>query len=205
MSQFEEWQVERRLRMLHGWLGALILPWVVLAGLTGLYLNHRSLVMDYLPTGNWSAPEAFASTDVAQPVPDAVAAIVLAASYRPLADLKIDKDTSYQGREVWTVDTGPDAVIVDRATGFVWLEERYRITAFAPNGTKLGSTLRWSRVLSSLHSRGWVGTALGRWPADITAMALVAFGLSGLVIFWSPRLRRRRNRKARERAAPAAR
>jgi len=36
-------------------------------------------------------------------------------------------------------------------------------------------------------------------------MALVAFGLSGLVIFWSPRLRRRRNRKARERAAPAAR
>ncbi|HMS96042.1 MAG TPA: hypothetical protein PKA03_12645, partial [Tabrizicola sp.] len=53
------------------------------------------------------------------------------------------------------------------------------------------------RILTSLHERGWVGSALGTWLADITAGALMVFGLSGLYLFFAPRLRRMKNRRAR--------
>ena len=38
----------RRLKMVHGWLGVIVLPWVILIGLTGLFLNHERLVMGWL-------------------------------------------------------------------------------------------------------------------------------------------------------------
>jgi len=37
--------LERKLRVVHGWLGAIILPWIVLAGLTGFYMNHKDAVI----------------------------------------------------------------------------------------------------------------------------------------------------------------
>ncbi len=206
MTFLETLNIERRLRSVHGWLGAIILPWVVVAGLTGFYMNHERLVLGWLPDASDVGPEAYADQPEATPVASGADAMGIASRYRPdAADMSLDTDSSYADRVVWTVDTGPDAVIVDRQTGFVWLRERYRITAFAPDGTRVGTDLRWSRILSSLHTRGWVGEALGKWLADITAIALVVFGLSGLVLFWAPRRRRNRNRAARLRAANAAR
>ncbi|HSF63817.1 MAG TPA: PepSY domain-containing protein, partial [Paracoccaceae bacterium] len=38
----------RFLKTLHGWLGVLVLPWVLIIGLTGLYLNHERLVQGLL-------------------------------------------------------------------------------------------------------------------------------------------------------------
>lgn len=204
MSILESLNIERRLRSIHGWLGALILPWVVVAGMTGFYMNHERLVLGWLPDASVANPQDYEGEPQAGPVPTATAAMGIAARYRPDRDMTMDPDTSYSGRVVWTVDTGPDAVIVDRQTGFVWLRERYRITTFAPDGTRVGTELRWSRILSSLHTRGWVGEGLGKWLADITAIALMVFGLSGLVLFWAPRQRRSRNRSARVRAAKAA-
>jgi len=40
---------EQILRKVHSWLGIFILPWVVVIGLTGLYLNHSKLVIGMLP------------------------------------------------------------------------------------------------------------------------------------------------------------
>ena len=38
----------RLLKTLHSWLGVIVLPWVLIIGLTGLYLNHERLVMGFL-------------------------------------------------------------------------------------------------------------------------------------------------------------
>ena len=38
----------RLLKTVHGWLGVFVLPWVIIIGLTGLYLNHERLVMGLL-------------------------------------------------------------------------------------------------------------------------------------------------------------
>lgn len=204
MSLFERFGVERFLRSLHGWLGALILPWIVLAGLTGLYMNHKKLVLSLIPASHLQAPADFAAPGLARPVTTFAQAVAIAGRYRPNASISQDRDRSYRGRDVITVDTGPDAVVVDRKTGYAWVRERYRVTAYAPDGARLGTEWRWSRILASLHGRGWVGTALGRWLADITATALVVFGASGVVIFYAPKLRKRRNFKARMAAKAAA-
>ncbi|MFN3280590.1 MAG: hypothetical protein ACK40I_02810 [Tabrizicola sp.] len=38
----------RLLKTVHGWLGVIVLPWVIVIGLTGLFLNHEKLVMGWL-------------------------------------------------------------------------------------------------------------------------------------------------------------
>ena len=40
--------LERTLKLLHGWLGVFILPWVVVIGLTGLSLNHWNLIRGWV-------------------------------------------------------------------------------------------------------------------------------------------------------------
>lgn len=197
--------LERALRSLHAWLGALILPWIVLAGLTGLYMNHRDTVLALLPAETLPLASEYEIVPGLIVVPSPESARSIAALYRPDVALRIKRSDRYRNRTVWIVDAGRDDVIIDRATGFVWLRERYRISAFAPDGTALGAERRWSAILSSLHQRGWIGEGLGRLLADITAIALVAFGISGTVLFYAPRLRRRRNRRARLRAARLAR
>jgi hypothetical protein len=32
-------------RTIHSWLGALVMPWVLIIGFTGFYLNHTQLVL----------------------------------------------------------------------------------------------------------------------------------------------------------------
>lgn len=201
MSLLSRLVTERTLRDVHGWLGALILPWIAVFGLTGLYMNHRDLVLGVLPWQGLSAAVRFEGTSAARPVDDAAAAMAVARVISPGTPLTLSKKTTYLNRDVFTFDTGPDLVSVDRATGFAWLRLRYRTLAFAPDGRQVGSAIRWSSVMSSLHRRGWVGTGLGVWLADITATAMIVFALSGLVLFLSPRLRRRRNRRARMAAA----
>ena len=54
-----------------------------------------------------------------------------------------------------------------------------------------------------LHEQGWLTRTFGTWLADITAAAMVVFGLSGIVLFLVPRLRRRQNRRRmRAQSAP---
>lgn len=197
MTLFERFAVERKLRKLHGWLGALILPWIVIAGATGFYMNHERMVLSWFPDRAMPTAESFADDPRSRRVEDPDAALAVALIVAPESDLSLDPDRSRGGRDVFTYDTGPGEVIIDRETGLTQVRDRYRISYLAPDGTRLGSELRWGRILNSLHERGWVGTALGRWLADITAISLVVFGLSGLVLFYTPRLRRRRNRKAR--------
>jgi hypothetical protein len=197
MAWFEGWNVERHLRTVHGWLGALILPWVILAGLTGLYLNHRDAVEDWLPV---TLEAEMAGMDHAPGIAPVTAegAFALAARVHPGTEASLKRDATWRNRAVWWIDTAEGDVIVDRDTGHVWLEESYLITMLAPDGAEMGHEVRWSRVVSSLHERGWLGTGLGRWLADTTAVALVVFGVTGIVLFLSPRLRRRRNRRARQ-------
>lgn len=184
--------IERLLRTLHAWLGVLILPWIVLAGLTGLYMNHERLVLSIFPEGDVSAVQ-FVSEGQVQ----------TEASARDLAEglfgsLGPARTKRFEGRQAYAF-AGPDAgeVLVDRQTGHLWFASRYAVTLYSPKGEKLAQDLRLGRILSSLHGRGWVGRSLGTWPADITAAALMLFGLSGLVLFFAPRLRRRKNRRAR--------
>lgn len=187
---------ERLVKAIHSWLGVLILPWVVAIGFTGLYMNHDDLILSLFPTEHYD-PVGFDASPLAR-AQDEASAEAFAATLAPGQVLELDDEEDwYRDRHVYTFDAGAFDVIVDRATGFGWTNGRYVTRTFAPDGARLHTRIRWARVLSSIHERGWVGTALGTWLADITAGALVIFGLSGLVLFAMPRLRRRKNRRAK--------
>jgi hypothetical protein len=187
---------ERLVKTIHSWLGVLILPWVAAIGFTGLYMNHDDLILSIFPTEHYDTG-SFDASPLAR-AQDEASAEVFAATLAAGAEVFLDdEEESFRDRHVYTFDAGEFDVIVDRATGFGWTNSRYVTRTYAPDGERLHTRIRWSRVLSSIHERGWVGTALGTWLADITAGALVVFGLSGLVLFVMPRLRRMKNRRAK--------
>lgn len=195
---------ERFLKTLHSWLGVMILPWVVAAGFTGLYMNHDDLILSVFPDTEHYDAALFDASPKAQKV-DEAGAERIAEGLAPEALLELnDAEDWFHDRHVYTFDAGRYDVIIDRATGFGWTDGRYMTRTFQPDGTALHTRIRWGRVLSSIHERGWVGTGLGTWLADIVAGALVVFGLSGLVLFVAPRLRRAKNRRAKAAMMKAA-
>lgn len=187
---------ERFLKTLHSWMGVVILPWVVIAGLTGLYMNHSRLVLSLLPAADVAADTLDSLAGGVAQTEESARALALASA--PDAGLDLTGDDRFRKRAVFTFDGRGVDVMVDRATGYHWVQTRYVTVLRAPDGSRVDTDIRWSRVLSSLHTRGWIGSTLGSWLADITAGALAVFGLSGLYLFAAPRLRRRKNRRARK-------
>lgn len=186
-------------KSLHGWLGFFVMPWIVVIGLTGIYLNHSKLIFSYLPSGSydesrfddWPSPRTLDQNEA-----QAVAAGVWADE-----TFKLLSDTSYHKRLVYTFKSSSGQVIVDAKTGHYWVKTKLVRRTFDPDGRALDRKIYWGRVFKTLHTAGWIDRTLGTWLADIAAGAMVVFGITGIVLFLSPRLRRRKNRKAKMDAA----
>jgi uncharacterized iron-regulated membrane protein len=190
-----EMSFERFVRTLHAWMGVLILPWVVLAGFTGLYMNHADLMNRLLPAAEFEVA-SFAAAPGAG-VQDQASALALVKAAVPGEAVIQKADDSFLDRPVFVFVAGQTEVMVDKSTGNYWLQSRYDRSLHAPDGSLVQREIRWNRVMDSLHSAGWLGRGLGTWPADIAATALMIFGVSGLFLFLAPRLRRLRNRRVK--------
>lgn len=189
----------RLLKTLHGWLGVIVLPWVIIIGLTGLFLNHERLVMGWLEGAGYDEAQ-FDAWPGARPV-TVEAAQALAEGLYPGAEVTLAGDTSYHGRAVATFEADGPQVIVALATGHYWIKTDLTRTTHAPDGTVLERKTYWEGIFKRLHVRGWLTSTFGTWLADLTAAAMVIFGLSGIILFLMPRLRRRRNRRQMRQAA----
>lgn len=183
----------RLLKTVHGWLGVFVLPWVILIGLTGLFLNHEGLVMGWLDGPGydeaqfdaWPGARALSPADAR-----AVAERVL-----PGAALSLSDETAYHDRAAAIFQSGGTQVIVALETGHYWVKTDLSRVTHAPDGTVLETKTYWEGIFKRLHVRGWLTSTFGTWLADLTAAAMVVFGLTGIVLFLLPRLRRRQNRR----------
>jgi hypothetical protein len=191
----------RLLKTVHGWLGVIVLPWVIIIGLTGLFLNHQRLVLDWLD-GEAYDEALFDSWPGAAPV-TVEAAQALAKGLYPGQALTLDTDKTYHGREVAMFNAGNTQVIVALKTGHYWIKTDTSRVTHAPDGTVLETRTYWEAIFKRLHERGWLTRTFGTWFADITAAAMVVFGLSGIVLFLLPRLRRRQNRQRMRATRPS--
>lgn len=189
----------RFLKTVHGWLGVIVLPWVIIIGLTGLYLNHERLVTGWLEGDSYDEAQ-FDAWPGAQPL-TVEAAEALAGSVYPGATLTLAEDQAYHGREAAIFAAGDAQVIVALKTGHYWVKTDLTRTTHAPDGTLLERKTYWEGIVKRLHERGWLTRTFGTWLADITAAAMVIFGISGIVLFLVPRLRRRQNRRRMRAAA----
>ncbi|MBZ0130946.1 MAG: hypothetical protein K8F59_17745 [Rhodobacteraceae bacterium] len=182
----------RILKTVHGWLGVLVLPWIVMIGLTGLYLNHSSFVLGFLPGGYYDEAKM---DDWPDPKPvDEAGALAIAAAVYPGDTFKLSSTDSYHGRDVIAYNGESGKVIVTVASGHYWVKDRYTRKTYAPDGRLIDEKFYWGDLFKQLHKDGFPVGTFGSLLADITAGAMILFGLSGIVMFVTPRIRRRRNR-----------
>ena len=60
-------QVLRLLRTIHAWLGAVIVPWIVIIGATGFHLDHARPILSVLEGATY-AESRFDEWQAAEPV-----------------------------------------------------------------------------------------------------------------------------------------
>jgi hypothetical protein len=137
-ARVRDMPIERLLRTLHSWLGVFILPWVIIAGLTGLYMNHGQLILSIFPDGDISADQ-FLPGGTQQT--EESARVLAEGLFGTLGEARFKK---YEGRKVVAFKDAEDgSVLVDMETGHIWTDDRYFVTLYAPTGEGGGSARPW--------------------------------------------------------------
>jgi len=186
-------RILRLLRTIHSWLGAIVMPWVIVIGATGVYLNHYDPIMTLFGYEEFSET-GFDRLSPAQPVtPETARSLSL--QVWPGASVQRTKEVLYHGRPSYQAVSYNGSLIVSRTTGHYYAKTPYTRRTFSPSGELLHTKYYWGPVLKELHESGWLGGGLRTWLADIVGIAMVFFGMSGFTLWLVPKLtKRHRNR-----------
>ncbi len=198
----------RLCRTLHSWLGVLIVPWVIAIGFTGFYLNHADLVLGMMGETRFSEAR-FIEQKAASPVTRETA-VRLVQKHWPGTPVKHVREDSYHNWPSYIAETDKGELIVAKESSHYYVKSDFTRETYSPSGELLHTKRYWGWVFEELHETGWLGGGMGTWFADIVALAMIFFGLTGLVLWLTPRVRRlkkrlrsRMDRGARPTAAPA--
>lgn len=173
------------LRKLHSWLGIIALPWVILFGVTGFYLNHPDVIRSILPLTSY---EDVGSRFEVLPKPLTMEeAEKIAQAYWPESQMKSVSKSVYHGHEAINFEREAGQIIVAVDTGHYYVKSRLKNLQFSPDGDLVGRKIYWNYVFGVFHRTGWLGWSLGTILADITSLALITFGISGMVLWYLPK------------------
>lgn len=181
-------RVVRLLRTVHGWIGVFVFPWIIVIGATGFYLNHAQPILAVLEGPKYDESR-FDEWPVTEPVTEASARAVAMGVWPGEAIVKVTEKV-YHGRPSFQFKKASGRIIVTRPTGHYFVKTRYTRRTYAPDGELLHARTYWGAIFKGLHRAGWLGRSLGTWLADLTSLAMVVFGASGVVLWWVPRSRR---------------
>lgn len=188
----------RLCRTTHSWLGALVVPWVLIIGATGYYLNHEQFVLRSIGYTELSSADLFGLPEI--PITEAMASQI-AASVWPDQPIQNSGPVKYRRRKAYAFKKNSGLIIFPGSTSSrYFVQTTLREKTYAMDGTLLHTQYNLKRIFKSLHERGWMGTRLGTWLADIVAIAMVFFSISGITMWSVPKVRRIRRRLARGRA-----
>lgn len=182
----------RLLRTLHGWMGIIVLPWVLIYGLSGFYLNHERQVNALFGADR---VDEYWSEDEPGRLPDEEAAQLWFAQAFPGLHLKDVVDEPYHGKNAFTFDARPITVVAPKDSSFYFVKDRYARRLYSGSGTLVHSHRYWPTIVKELHVNGWLRSPAGTLGADIFAGVLITFGLTGSFLWLAPKLMRRRARR----------
>ena len=180
-------------RTLHGWLGIFVVPWIILIGATGFYLNHGKAISSTI------FPSAFSEKDFDQHQPSLPItreqAQLLGDRVWPADSIVEISEKDYHGRPSFMIRKNSGTAILSIPTGHYYLKTRYERRTFSPDGQLLNTKTYWGTILKDIHRSGWLGGGLGTWIADAVSLAMVVFGITGTMMWSVPRVRRLRQRR----------
>lgn len=175
-------------RTIHSYLGIIALPWVILFGISGLYLNHPNLITNILPASAYSdTSEQFESLET--PLTSEQAADI-ARLYFQNSPMKSIREIEYHGFNSIEFQRESGTIIVSKETGHYYVKNNFQNVLHSADGVVVDRKIYWNYFLGVFHRTGWFGWSIGTIFADITAFALIIFGISGMTIWYIPRHRR---------------
>lgn len=181
-------QVLKVFRTIHSYLGIIALPWVILFGISGLYLNHPNLITNILPASSYSdTSEQFEPIET--PLTSAQAADI-ARLYFQGSPMKSIREIEYHGFDSIEFQRESGTIIVSKETGHYYVKNNFQNVLHSADGVVVDRKIYWNYFLGVFHRTGWFGWSIGTILADITAFALIIFGISGMTIWYIPRHRR---------------
>ena len=188
MQQQTRAKILKILRTSHAWLAIVVLPWILMIGLTGFYMSHAKAVIKFME------PPSYDETLFAD-WPDSIqvtreTALNLAESIWLGEEVRKFTHKAYHDRPSYIMDLPSGQVIVSWATGHYFVKYGFTRETYAPDGTLLHSKKYWGSIFKVLHTRGWLSNRFGTWIADITSFSLVFFSLTGMFLWWMPRAKK---------------
>jgi hypothetical protein len=188
-------------RTMHSWLGALVMPWVLIIGATGFYLNHSQSVLELLGQTELSQSDFNNLTEL--PITEEIASQIAETVWpdQPLLGTNL---ANYRGRQSFGFKKASGYIFVPASrSGLYFVETTLSRQTYALDGRLLHSQYNLKRVFKSLHEKGWVGDGLGTWLADIVAVAMIFFSLTGITMWSVPKVRKLRGLPPRGKKAGA--
>ena len=175
-------------RTMHSWLGVLVMPWVLIIGATGLYLNHPDLALGLIGYTELSERD-LAGAPVFQTTKEM--ALLIAATIWPGQPVQQSGLIQYRGREAFGIkkDSGFIAVPAPQSSHY-FVRTALSEETYTMEGKLVHRQYNLKSVLKSLHERGWASTRFGTWLADIVAAAMIFFSATGLTMWSVPKVRR---------------
>lgn len=176
------------LRLVHSYLGLIALPWVIFFGVTGFYLNHPDIVLSAFP---YKSYEDVGNEFPLREIPlTAEQAAEIARDIWPNSKMQSIERGTYHGHDVITFIREAGRIIVAVDTGHFYTKSNIKNTLYTPSGKVAARKIYWRYVFGVFHRTGWLGWSLGTILADLTALALIIFGCSGLALWYIPKHKR---------------
>ena len=181
-------QIMKALRTIHSYMGVIALPWVILFGISGLYLNHPNLITIILPSSSYSdTSEQFEPIEI--PLTSEQAADI-ARLYFTESPMKSIREINYHGFDSIEFQRESGTIIVSKETGHYYVKNNFQNVLHSADGVVVDRKIYWNYFLGVFHRTGWFGWSIGTLLADITAFVLIIFGISGITLWYLPRHRR---------------
>ncbi len=184
--------VLRLVRTLHGWMGVIVVPWVILYGLTGFYLNHERQVNSFFVK---DTVDQHWSEDASGRLPTEEAARNWLVQQFPDLHVNEIRDETYHGKSAFVFDAGRQSVIAPKNSSSYFVKDRYVRRLFDASGAIVHTHRYWPSMLKELHVRGWLNSPVGTTVADVFALVLVTFGVTGAFLWFGPKLLRLKARR----------
>ena len=177
----------RWIKILHGWMGVLVLPWVIIFGLTGFFLNHQNLF------GEWPDADLLQQA-LPQDSTGRLATKEQVESWvqtiRPGVEMKSMQQGDLNGVLAWQIEITGGTLTAPVNSSSYFEVTQMQVRLLDGQNSVVRRDLNWKHISRELHVHGWLSDAPGTLIADAFSFILVGFGVSGLALWGWPRLRR---------------